>query len=101
MHVYGTQFIELLEKEEGEGTGEGDGCEGPVQAVSVTYFTANHFGVGGFEGQVYYVYGQYQDSWVKGGRGEWRIGRRNLVYMVGLFRFGLFGFWVGWRGGLG
>lgn len=62
-------------------------------AISVSYFRAAHFlkgngsiiapDVKGFE-SVLYAYGQYQDTWVKRS-GVWRIGYRNLVYMVGVF----------------
>ena len=68
-HSYGTQVIEI----------ESGGCD----AKAVTYFTATHFGRGVYLGEVYYAYGQYQDSLVKiSEEGEWRIKERNLVYLV-------------------
>lgn len=68
-HSYGTQVIEI-------GSG---GCE----AKAVTYFTATHFGRGVYLGEVYYAYGQYQDSLVRvSEEGEWRVKERNLVYLV-------------------
>lgn len=80
-HQYGTQLIDLLY---GDLTPRSEsGCEGPTQAVSVSYFTATHFGKGAYEGQSLIAYGQYQDSWVKNvSAGTWRIAVRNLVYMV-------------------
>lgn len=70
-HNLGTQVIDY--------TG---GCT----ATSVTYFHASLLGKGEAYGQVVYALGQYQDSWVKGTEG-WRIGGRNLVYMVCFFVF--------------
>ena len=54
---------------------------GGCQASSVTYFHASLLGKGDEEGEVVYALGQYQDRWVMGKEG-WRIGGRNLVYMV-------------------
>ncbi|KAJ7213438.1 hypothetical protein GGX14DRAFT_618668 [Mycena pura] len=64
-HALSTQVIELLS--EGE-------------AFSVTYFTATHFGVGVYEGEIAVAYGQYQDFWVLQHH-SWKIRHRNLVYM--------------------
>ncbi|MCJ1250482.1 hypothetical protein MMC30_007710 [Trapelia coarctata] len=77
-HVLGTTWVQLVEGD----SGTEKGCKGPTQAISVTYYSASHFGTGVYEGEVFYAYGQYQDSWVKNtSTGAWRIGRRNLVYM--------------------
>ncbi|KAJ7059618.1 hypothetical protein C8F01DRAFT_1145116 [Mycena amicta] len=64
-HSFGTQVIEILNERE---------------AFSVTYYTATHFGMGAFEGEVLVAYGQYQDYWVLQGQ-SWKIQNRNLVYM--------------------
>jgi len=64
-HALSTQVIEVLS--EGE-------------AFSVTYFTATHFGMGVYEGEIAVTYGQYQDYWVLQYHG-WKIQNRNLVYM--------------------
>ncbi|KAJ2983086.1 hypothetical protein NQ176_g957 [Zarea fungicola] len=66
-HAYGTQVIEV---------------KSATSAVSVTYFTATHFGAGAHAGKLVTAYGQYQDAWVKQSGLHWRIARRNLVYMV-------------------
>lgn len=68
-HLLGTQCIDVTSAK---------------TARSVTYFTAAHFGKGASEGQVYYAYAQYQDSWERRGVDSWRIVYRNLVYMVRL-----------------
>lgn len=72
-HLLGTQCIDVTSSK---------------TARSVTYFTATHFGKGPSEGQVYYAYGQYQDSWERQGIDSWRIVYRNLVYMVGFLLSG-------------
>ncbi|KAK4902236.1 hypothetical protein LTR27_001139 [Elasticomyces elasticus] len=64
-HQLGTQVVELL---------------GHCSARSLTYFVANHFGKGVYEGQVAYAYGQYRDVWTKT-RAGWRIKERTLAYM--------------------
>ncbi|KAJ7658977.1 hypothetical protein B0H17DRAFT_1213054 [Mycena rosella] len=64
-HALSTQVIEVLS--EGE-------------AFSVTYFTATHFGMGVYEGEIAVAYGQYQDYWVLQHQ-SWKIQNRNLVYM--------------------
>jgi ketosteroid isomerase-like protein len=66
-HSFGTQIIEVLT---------------PASAVSVTYYTATHFGMGASEGQIVTAYGQYQDVWARQPDLTWRIAHRNLVYMV-------------------
>lgn len=66
-HSYGTQVIDILS---------------PVSAVSVTYYTATHFGMGKYAGQIATAYGQYQDVWTRQKDLTWRISHRNLVYMV-------------------
>ncbi|KAK5739076.1 hypothetical protein LTR17_005596 [Elasticomyces elasticus] len=63
-HQLGTQIVELL---------------GHCTARSLTYFVANHFGKGVYEGQVAYAYGQYRDVWTKTSAG-WRI-KETLAYM--------------------
>lgn len=68
-HAYSTQVIELL---------------GPCAARSVTYFRAAQFGMGVYEGQVVYSYGQYRDVLVKLDEG-WRVKERTLAYMVYIF----------------
>lgn len=65
-HSYGTQVIDVTSSK---------------SALSVTYFIANHFGIGVHAGKIATAYGQYQDTLVKQS-GKWRISRRNLVYMV-------------------
>ncbi|KFZ19524.1 hypothetical protein V502_03605 [Pseudogymnoascus sp. VKM F-4520 (FW-2644)] len=65
-HSFGTQLIDVLSYD---------------SAFSVTYYTATHFGRGGFEGKTATAFGQYQDVWKKQGNGEWKITHRNLVYM--------------------
>jgi hypothetical protein len=67
-HSLGTQVIEVLSESE---------------AFSVTYFTATHFGMGVYEGEIVVGYGQYQDYWVLQHQ-SWKIQHRNLVYMVRL-----------------
>ncbi|KAF7352121.1 SnoaL-like domain-containing protein [Mycena venus] len=64
-HALGTQVIEVLNERE---------------AFSVTYYTATHFGMGVYEGEIAVAYGQYQDYWVLQHQG-WKIQNRNLVYM--------------------
>ncbi|KAJ2972136.1 hypothetical protein NQ176_g7329 [Zarea fungicola] len=64
-HSYGTQVIDVTSSK---------------SALSVTYFIANHFGIGVHAGKIATAYGQYQDTLVKQS-GKWRISRRNLVYM--------------------
>ncbi|KAK5678255.1 hypothetical protein LTS10_009425 [Elasticomyces elasticus] len=49
-HQLGTQVVELF---------------GHCAARSLTYFVANHFGKGVYEGQAAYAYGQYRDVWTK------------------------------------
>ena len=66
-HSFSTQVIDILS---------------PNTAVSVTYYTATHFGIGQFAGQIVIAYGQYQDVWDKQEDNAWRISHRNLVYMV-------------------
>ncbi|KAF6226973.1 hypothetical protein HO133_008414 [Letharia lupina] len=68
-HAFSTQVIEIL--------------AGEVEARSLTYYTASHFGQGDYYGQVLYAYGQYQDDWIKICCPEvWRIKTRTLVYMA-------------------
>ncbi|KAK4957479.1 hypothetical protein LTR10_005444 [Elasticomyces elasticus] len=64
-HQLGTQVVELF---------------GYCAARSLTYFVANHFGKGVYEGQVAYAYGQYRDFWI-GTEAGWRIKERTLAYM--------------------
>ncbi|KAF7357232.1 SnoaL-like domain-containing protein [Mycena sanguinolenta] len=64
-HSLGTQVIEVLSESE---------------AFSVTYYTATHFGMGVYEGEIVVAYGQYQDYWVRQHQ-SWKIQNRNLVYM--------------------
>ncbi|KAJ7328746.1 hypothetical protein DFH08DRAFT_1084299 [Mycena albidolilacea] len=64
-HSLGTQVIEVLSENE---------------AFSVTYYTATHFGMGVYEGEIAVAYGQYQDYWVLRHQ-SWKIQKRNLVYM--------------------
>lgn len=71
-HLYGTQWVDVVS---------------PISARSITYFRAAHFGKGDSADQVLYAYGQYQDNWERQALGTWRIVHRNLVYMVGLFRW--------------
>ncbi|KAM0797088.1 hypothetical protein BDR22DRAFT_975616 [Usnea florida] len=67
-HALSTQVVEILESE--------------AAARSLTFYTATHFGVGVYYGQVVYAYGQYQDDWVRiCCSDEWRIKNRTLVYM--------------------
>lgn len=66
-HSFGTQVIDVLS---------------PNTAVSVTYYTATHFGMGQFAGQIVTAYGQYQDVWAKQTDNTWKISHRNLAYMV-------------------
>lgn len=68
-HQFGTQLIDI---------------DGPLEARSVTYFRAAHFGTTPeTEDQVLYTFGQYQDAWRRQPDASWRIVRRDLVYMVG------------------
>ncbi|KAF8147056.1 hypothetical protein K438DRAFT_1990026 [Mycena galopus ATCC 62051] len=64
-HALSTQVIEVLSESE---------------AFSVTYYTATHFGMGVYEGEILVAYGQYQDHWVLQNH-SWKIQNRNLVYM--------------------
>ncbi|KAF7366993.1 SnoaL-like domain-containing protein [Mycena sanguinolenta] len=64
-HALSTQVIEVLSESE---------------AFSVTYYTATHFGMGVYEGEIAVAYGQYQDYWVLQHE-SWKIQTRNLVYM--------------------
>ncbi|KAJ6458218.1 hypothetical protein C8R45DRAFT_1110126 [Mycena sanguinolenta] len=64
-HALSTQVIEVLSESE---------------AFSVTYYTATHFGMGLYEGEIAVAYGQYQDYWVLRNQ-SWKIQNRNLVYM--------------------
>lgn len=66
-HSYGTQVISIVS---------------PVSAISITYFTATHFGTREHIGQLVTAYGQYQDVWTRQSDSTWRIVHRNLVYMV-------------------
>ena len=66
-HLFGTQLIDPISS---------------TVAESVTYYRAAHFGTGQATGQVAYAYGQYQDIWHRQPDHTWRIGHRNLVYMV-------------------
>lgn len=67
-HSLGTQVIDVLS---------------PLEARSVTYFTASHFGRSAkMAGQVATAHGQYQDLWRRQEDGGWRVVVRNLVYMV-------------------
>jgi SnoaL-like domain len=66
-HAFGTQIIDILTLD---------------TAVSVTYYTATHFGMGAYAGQIVTAYGQYQDAWSRQTDKTWRISHRNLVYMV-------------------
>ncbi|BCS18730.1 nuclear transport factor 2 family protein [Aspergillus puulaauensis] len=66
-HSLGTQIIDVLS---------------PLEARSVTYFTASHFGRSAkMAGQVATAHGQYQDLWRRQEDGSWRVVVRNLVYM--------------------
>ncbi|RMJ27518.1 hypothetical protein PHISP_01647 [Aspergillus sp. HF37] len=66
-HQFGTQLIDI---------------DGPLEARSVTYFRAAHFGTTPeTEDQVLYTFGQYQDAWRRQADASWRIVRRDLVYM--------------------
>lgn len=65
-HSYGTQIVQLF---------------GPCVAQTVTYYRAAQFGVGLYEGEVLYAYGQYRDILVLAEQG-WRIKERTLAYMV-------------------
>jgi hypothetical protein len=66
-HSFGTQVIDVLT---------------PNTAISVTYVTATHFGVGEYTGQIVTAYGHYQDALIRQSDGTWRISNRNFVYMV-------------------
>lgn len=70
-HALSTQVIEML---------------GHGRANTTTYYTASHFGVGVWEGEVAYAYGRYEDELVCVRGGEepclWRVQTRTLVYMV-------------------
>lgn len=57
-------------------------------ANSTTYYTASHFGMGDYAGQVLYAYGKYLDVLVKVDEqmenpyaSAWRVVQRELVYM--------------------
>ncbi|OJI96601.1 hypothetical protein ASPVEDRAFT_78367 [Aspergillus versicolor CBS 583.65] len=66
-HSLGTQIIDVVS---------------PLEARSVTYFTASHFGRSGrMAAQVATAHGQYQDLWRRQEDGNWRVVVRNLVYM--------------------
>ena len=71
-HSFGTQVIDVLS---------------PVKAVSVTYYTATHFGMGAYAGQIVTAYGQYQDVWARQNDLSWRISHRNLVFMVSSWHY--------------
>ncbi|MCJ1377153.1 hypothetical protein MMC17_000245 [Xylographa soralifera] len=49
-------------------------------AGTVQYYTASHFGMGEYYGEVVYAYGRYVDRWTSGDEG-WRIEERVLEYM--------------------
>jgi len=49
-------------------------------ADTVQYYTASHFGMGDYYGQVVYAYGKYVDQWAFRDEG-WRIENRVLEYM--------------------
>jgi len=66
-HLFGTQVIDILS---------------PISAFSLTYYTATHFGVGVYYGEIVTAHGQYQDVWKRQADLTWRISHRNLVYMV-------------------
>lgn len=74
-HNYGTQLINVLS---------------PTTAVSVTYIHASHFMNPGpidanvflDDGNVFYGFAQYQDSWARQGDGLWKITNRITVFMV-------------------
>lgn len=66
-HAFGTQVIDVLTRN---------------TAVSVTYYTATHFGIGAYAGQIVTAHGQYQDVWSRQTDKTWRISHRNLVFMV-------------------
>ncbi|KAH8588461.1 hypothetical protein B0O99DRAFT_359756 [Bisporella sp. PMI_857] len=75
-HALSTQVIDVIS---------------PTEAFSVTYYTATHFGVGNYEGQILVAYGQYQDAWVRQPDLSWKISHRNLVYMgPGIGNFSIF-----------
>jgi hypothetical protein len=70
-HSYGTQYIAV--------------CT-PESAISITYYTANHYFLPWQPGDVQnasavlYASGRYEDTWTKTDDGSWRIKNRNLVY---------------------
>ncbi len=67
-HSLGTQIIDVVS---------------PMEARSVTYYTASHFGRSTkMAKQVATAHGQYQDLWRRQEDGSWRVVVRNLVYMV-------------------
>ncbi|KAG6903134.1 hypothetical protein C0995_004681 [Termitomyces sp. Mi166 len=55
-----------------------------TEANTTTYFTAQQFGMGIWEGQLFTSYGRYEDHLILT-RDGWRIDRRHLIYMVGHF----------------
>jgi len=65
-HLFGTQVIDILS---------------PISAFSVTYYTATHFGVGIYYGEIVTAHGQYQDVWTRQADLTWKISHRNLLYM--------------------
>ncbi|OJJ62466.1 hypothetical protein ASPSYDRAFT_648348 [Aspergillus sydowii CBS 593.65] len=82
-HSLGTQIIDVVS---------------PMEARSVTYYTASHFGRSTkMAKQVATAHGQYQDLWRRQEDGSWRVVVRNLVYMVFsipfTFSFFFFLFW--------
>lgn len=74
-HNYGTQIINVLS---------------PTTAASVTYIHASHFmnpeaidpNVFLDDGNVFYGFAQYQDSWTRQADGLWKITNRITVFMV-------------------
>ncbi|OCL11105.1 hypothetical protein AOQ84DRAFT_353204 [Glonium stellatum] len=57
--------------------------DGPQTASSKTYFTASHFGLGVYEGEILTAWGRYEDGLIKTSEG-WRVKTRTLVYMAPL-----------------
>lgn len=69
-HSLTTQYFEVI---------------GAGQANTTSYFVAAHFGMGVYEGQFATAYGKYEDTLKLTSDGTWKIDKRRVVYMVGIW----------------
>ncbi|KAF7872217.1 hypothetical protein EAF04_003142 [Stromatinia cepivora] len=72
-HRYGTQYITICSL---------------TSAISVTYFQASHFffpdvaPVVKDDSHTLFATGRYEDTWIKEANGTWKIGNRDLVFVM-------------------